>query len=166
MLDRSMPVEPSDAELWNRLHRHVGNYVVDAARAEFHMFLLLNALERATARTVTPKPPHWAGLVKALRRVVDKTAFEVEVTRTMRGAERRGRLRNNVVHTYWRHIGPMGVWGSRIFSDKNSDPTMLFISWDVLENHVQHMRRFSDDLSSMHSQVATGASGEDDDRSK
>lgn len=139
-------------EDWDRFHLLLGRYVSAAGHAEWAMWVLLRELQRLLGLPVTKEQPTWAALVKALR-ALPETPYSVEMEEALRGAERRGRLRNDRVHTAWWVVRDGGYVSRRGYAQKGKDPAIMLWEQGTLANDVQMMEQFATDLERLASQV-------------
>lgn len=106
------------------------------------MFVLLRELQRHLGDPIATNPPAWSGLVKAIR-ALPPHPLTVRVDEAMRGAERRGRLRNNFIHASWFQASESGFAARRPFAQKDRSPATMFMSREVLDNDVAMMEAFA-----------------------
>lgn len=130
------------SDAWDYFHRSLGRYVSAAGHAEWAMFVLLRELQRISSLGVSANSPTWAGLVRALG-ALPPSPFSERVHQLMRGAERRGRLRNNFVHASWFQASDDGYVARRPFAQKDQQSATLLMSREVLDNDVEMMEAFA-----------------------
>lgn len=106
------------------------------------MFVLLRELQRLLTLPVTENSPAWSGLVKAIR-ALPSHPFTDRVDGVIRGAERRGRLRNNFIHASWYQASDETFVARRPFAQKGQGTAMLIMSRAVLDNDVEMMETFA-----------------------
>ncbi len=134
-----------DSDAWDYFHVSLGRYVSAAGHAEWAMFVLLRELQRHIGIPISANPPAWSGLVKAICELPSNPLTE-RVAEVMRGAERRGRLRNNFIHASWFQASESHFVSRRLYDRKGKDPETRIMSREVLDNDVERMEAFADAL--------------------
>lgn len=136
-------------EAWNDFYLMMGRYVVAAGNAEAFMFILLMDMERLVGKPISTESPPWAQLVERLEKVSANTPYEDRVRYLLRGARRRGRLRNDRIHTGWVMATDISYSGRRFYSKKGKNHAEVLMDRDGMVNDVQMMTKFADDLEAM-----------------
>lgn len=136
----------------DRFHMLLGRYVSAAGHAEWAMWVLLRELQRFLGLPVPTEQPTWAALVKALR-ALPETAYSAELQEALRGAERRGRLRNDRVHTAWWVVRENGYVSRRGYAQKGKDSVMMLWEQGALDNDVRMMEQFATRMERLAGQV-------------
>lgn len=133
-------------EHWASLHALIGRYAVAASNAESMMFRVLLELERQAGLPARGKAPGWSGIVAALRSVVVGHQHEDRVLELLRGAERRAKTRNDLVHTAWFSAAADQYLGRRHFSFGSGGSAIVAQGRVDLEQSLATMERYESDL--------------------
>ena len=131
-------------EDWAAFHCLLGRYLVAAANAELHLWLLLQDLQRVAGVPLETKPTMWGASVKKLTSLPE-TPFTAEVVSLMKGAARRGKLRNHNVHNAWFSVSADNYVGRRALPD-GQPGAFLLLDRETLVRDIVVMEKFSDDL--------------------
>jgi hypothetical protein len=132
-------------EDWAFFYATLGRYATSAGNAESLMYRLLLAMRSRTGRPAPAKPPMWSGLVKLLIEEAKDGPHQERAETLLRGAARRGRLRNDIIHAGWFSASPEGYASRR--HPANGDPSaMLFIQRETLEQDLVTMEWFENEL--------------------
>ncbi len=138
-------------EDWTAFNTLLGRYVVAAANAELHLWLLLKDLQRVAGQTQTVKPTMWATSVNKLL-ALPETPFSPQLQTLMKGTARRGKLRNHNIHNAWFSVTGDSCVGRRALMDADGGAFLLSDRATLL-NDVVFMEKFSDDLLDLRVQV-------------
>jgi hypothetical protein len=130
---------------WAKFHELLGRYISAAGNAESMMYRLLLLMRQKAGQSTLEKAPMWSGLVRQLRADNAGGPWEEDVTYLLRSADRRGRLRNAIVHTGWFSVGPDGYVGRR-HSAHGDGNMFLTMSRSGLETDIDVMEQFENDL--------------------
>ncbi|PSL39633.1 hypothetical protein CLV49_3277 [Labedella gwakjiensis] len=139
-------------EDWAKFHELLGRYITAAGNAESMMYRLLLLMRSQAGLPTLENAPMWGGLLRILRADAAGGPWEEEMTYLLRSADRRGRLRNSIVHTGWFAVGPDGYVGRR-HSAHDDGSMFMTMSRDVLETDIEIMEQFENDLESFGQRV-------------
>lgn len=131
--------------MWDEFYRLFGRYVAAAGNAEWMMLQTRWELERLNRRPRRPGGQMWSGLVRALQKEAEGGAFEERVNELLKDAERRGRLRNDLVHSGWYVASETGYMGRRQRM-KDTDPATLLLERESFTQSLRRMEWFRDEL--------------------
>lgn len=129
----------------------LGCYLAAAGHAETNMQFLLWDLEDLGVRKANRRTRHWSELVEALLKLPEHP-FSERIVQLLLGAERRGRMRNHMVHCGWFSVRDGQYCARRALPDGTS--TFLLADRSILTGDIEVMTKFAHDLQQLRADIA------------